>query len=867
MNREGAEYPSCAAGCLLQLSNHQGKYINTMSSFGNDSNAELSSVLSSITPSQSASQSASQPISRAGTPNSGDDNLALLRKHSIREQLENIDETNLPSETSALPKIWINTKPYVKADWLHRKRKRWSKVDEYGERFVKLDRDNNPAGDYWLCTPCMTRNRVSLYATSQGSTSTASKHLKTHGIDLGNETSDAGTNNESVRRQKTLHESLAKTLITKTTSQHFKDTLLGWLVDSNIPFDCVEHPLFRQLLSLLNKDLVQELLPRHGTTIKAWLKAEYESERETIKTELRLSPYQKHLTFDLWTSPNYYALLGITVHFTDNHQQLQYRLLGLRRISGTHSGENMAPILHRIIEDFAIQDTLGYLTADNADSCDLAVRELVLSLMSSRNIEATTLADHRRIRCINHILNVIATSFLSGTFKEAMRQLPSHSSTYKSLQEETRFLEAWRQSGPMQRLHNLTGWIRRSTQRREQFLQLTRGELSEEELVEFGVVLWDTQDVGSLMVQQENDTRWNSFFQATKRAFQLKDPLEIFQRRMSQEKDAKKRLPSEYSLCDDDWVFLTLTLDILEPFFRLTKRFEGREPRITEVAASLHYLLDHLRWQRTLHSENITNHDMTGPEFVGRSIFVSDQPPALHPIAPPNTQSSIFSDRPRRTRRLPARYREGIHEDEMPEDTDLPAVFASPEYLRALQASLTLAIMKVEKYVAALDRSPVYWASMILHPGLKKRWIEKHLPEREASNIFRNFQQFYEQNSNMMSSNSSHQHAPFRSNYLIDDDFYDKPEDLPLKDELTDYFSMPLLPVDDPLEWWRQHQSALPRLSKMAFDVLSIPATSCEIERVFSQSKLVISSQRTRLLDDTVELLVCLKQWFSKRGA
>ena len=119
-----------------------------MSSFGNDSNAELSSVLSTITPSQSASQSASQPISRAGTPNRGEDNLALLRKHSIREQLENIDETNLPSETSALlPNIWINTKPYVKADWLHRKRKRWSKVDEYGEIFVKLDRDNNPTGD------------------------------------------------------------------------------------------------------------------------------------------------------------------------------------------------------------------------------------------------------------------------------------------------------------------------------------------------------------------------------------------------------------------------------------------------------------------------------------------------------------------------------------------------------------------------------------------------------------------------------------------------------------------------------------------------------------------------------------------------
>ena len=81
------------------------------------------------------------------------------------------------------------------------------------------------------------------------------------------------------------------------------------------------------------------------------------------------------------------------------------------------------------------------------------------------------------------------------------------------------------------------------------------------------------------------------------------------------------------------------------------------------------------------------------------------------------------------------------------------------------------------------------------------------------------------------------------------------------------YLSLPLLLVEDPLECWRRHQDSLPRLAKMAFDLLSIPATSCECERLFSQSKLTISTQRPNLKDQTVEFLICLKYWLVKRGS
>jgi len=441
------------------------------------------------------------------------------------------------------------------------------------------------------------------------------------------------------------------------------------------------------------------------------------------------------------------------------------------------------------------------------------------------------------------------------------------SEEYKLFDEENSFLVKWRLTGAMQKLHNLMGWIRRGVQRREQFIQLTRGELTEEELLEFGQVLWNVDDLGGLMVKQENDTRWNSYLESAKRALQLKDPLEIFQRRMVHEKDPKKRLPLEYCLGDDDWSFLGITIQILEPFLRLTKRFESREPRISEVAASLHFLIDHLRRQEQIYNDDLINPSMTGPDFAGSSIFAGHTLPRT-PVAPPTTQSAVFSDRPRRQRRLPLRYRDNIDEVDHSDDEETPHFF-DRDNLRALRASLAIAIHKIEKYVAVLEHSPAYWAAMILHPGLKKRWIERNLSQRKTTEILQTFGEFFDAQYDQRDTSLPAGQQTFRlgAHHLTDEDFYDKPEDLALKDEVTEYLRMPLLPVDDPLDWWRRHQTSLPKLARMAFDIISIPATSCEVERVFSQSKLIISTQRHRLMDETLEMLVCLKYWLPKRAS
>jgi hypothetical protein len=48
----------------------------------------------------------------------------------------------------------------------------------------------------------------------------------------------------------------------------------------------------------------------------------------------------------------------------------------------------------------------------------------------------------------------------------------------------------------------------------------------------------------------------------------------------------------------------------------------------------------------------------------------------------------------------------------------------------------------------------------------------------------------------------------------------------------------------------------------MAIDILSIPAMSAELERLFSSAKITITDRRNRLGVETIEALKCLKSWF-----
>lgn len=68
----------------------------------------------------------------------------------------------------------------------------------------------------------------------------------------------------------------------------------------------------------------------------------------------------------------------------------------------------------------------------------------------------------------------------------------------------------------------------------------------------------------------------------------------------------------------------------------------------------------------------------------------------------------------------------------------------------------------------------------------------------------------------------------------------------------------------DPIMWWKNNDGKYPRLSKMAINLLSIPASSAASERVFSLAGNIITEKRNRLVPKTVDSILFLNSLCKK---
>lgn len=100
-----------------------------------------------------------------------------------------------------------------------------------------------------------------------------------------------------------------------------------------------------------------------------------------------------------------------------------------------------------------------------------------------------------------------------------------------------------------------------------------------------------------------------------------------------------------------------------------------------------------------------------------------------------------------------------------------------------------------------------------------------------------------------------------------------------LRDELDRFLSTDPEHVTDPFVWWHEKRFIYPRLHRMALDYLTIPgefpfviyifslvliillATSVDVERVFSQGRLLLSHICSRLSVQSTRALMCLGVW------
>uniref|UniRef100_A0A0D2XTN5 HAT C-terminal dimerisation domain-containing protein n=1 Tax=Fusarium oxysporum (strain Fo5176) TaxID=660025 RepID=A0A0D2XTN5_FUSOF len=668
--------------------------------------------------SEAVTETASQPSTlNTRSAAAGRTAFATFRGgRSVADQLRDIDTNEIPTEVSLMSKIKIQREDYVPTEWLHRKKRaRKSPIDP--------------------------------------GTSGALLHLrKDHDLLVGevdSETIESETPRQR-RRQRTVldlqRQAAERLAIPKPKAELFKELLLRWIVDADVPFSAVEHPDFRKLLGLSNEELVDELLPRSGVTIRSWLEAECWSQKELLKSQLTTSMYEKHLTFDLWTSLQKYALLGVAVHFTDALKRLQTSLLALRRLCGQHSGENIGPTLREVLSEYEI-------SAEEPQE--------------------------RRNRCINHLYNLSATSYLEGKLKDVLKSFESQPAEQAALQKVLNFLEEWRPTGAFVRIHNLQGCVRRSSQRREGFLQYAQDKLSDEEVDEFGEVLWELNKSSASL-------------------FYLVDHL---RKQLAEYSDSDRVLPGP--------------------------EIEGPEREIRVGDAPLRFA---------------AAHGSSSPSSPPVSPPAAQSQRPQRSVGLPHKYRDSMIDRPGRpvgSINPPVALEDsGIEEILEQEDEEegsqrqrcekWPNPPSKAEIadvnLRAIRGCITCAIYKLEKYVTLLEDSSAYWTAMILHPAFKDKWIREYLPGEQAKRIVDGFKQFFDRDYNKLPTQPTPIQKKTKSSHLGAHSYLAQRPSPANRDEIKEYLEDPIYEddeVEDPFEWWRQREKDFPRLARMA--ALAVP--------------------------------------------
>lgn len=343
-------------------------------------------------------------------------------------------------------------------DTAKRKREPRSIWYRFGEKLLRLS-DNKVV---YYCYVCERKKRQQDLPVMNG-TGPALDHLREeHQIDKhGNKikvTVPAG--------QATLEQT--NTLVTTYDFEEFKRLLLRWMVYCFIAFRMIENDYFRALLNWLNKG-VGQLLPHAASTLRQWIINEYEQQKVLVIEELSKAISNVHLSFDLWSSPNHYAIMGIYGHFINAAGHRRTQLLAFRRLRGDHSGENQAQLIVEVINEYLIAGSIGYLVCDNAKSNDVAVAAVLKELFPA--IKASSMKA-RRLRCFGHITNLCARAMLLG--KGAGKALADIDRKQAKGAHEA--IDAfWRKRGCIGRLHNLIRWIRWTPQRREAFISCKQG--------------------------------------------------------------------------------------------------------------------------------------------------------------------------------------------------------------------------------------------------------------------------------------------------------------------------------------------------------------------------------------------------------
>ena len=174
---------------------------------------------------------------------------------------------------------------------------------------------------------------------------------------------------------------------------------------------------------------------------------EFEVQKLQIKKELIAAKTRIHISFDLWILSNSLLIVGIVTYYLNKDLVVQSTLIGIRRVKGVYSGENIAKAIIPVLVKMGVVLKLRFFIRDNIRNNDICQRVICRKLRP--DIKAP---DSRRVRCLSYILNLAVKAFLFGKEADAFEE--DVNQKYNNIYIE-KLQKLWHKKGLIRKFYNI----------------------------------------------------------------------------------------------------------------------------------------------------------------------------------------------------------------------------------------------------------------------------------------------------------------------------------------------------------------------------------------------------------------------------
>jgi hAT family C-terminal dimerisation region len=194
-----------------------------------------------------------------------------------------------------------------------------------------------------------------------------------------------------------------------------------------------------------------------------------------------------------------------------------------------------------------------------------------------------------------------------------------------------------------------------------------------------------------------------------------------------------------------------------------------------------------------------------------------------------------------------------------------------------LEAAAESAWEKCKHYYNLADDSAAYHAAEVLHPNRKWNWLpeqwgkdpqKKSWLKKTQAAVQKLWEEEYKGKFAMPSVTSLSQlrdrNPDGEFGALAEHQKIKKPG-LAIDDPYLSYIDRDLETGEESLDYWDSRLVSRLDLARFALDMLAIPASSAECERIFSSAKILITASWNRLHPDVIEANECLETGLGSR--